>query len=295
MHSSAFVRSALITAGFFAALVAVVAVAAPAAQAAEPTREARAATLRDQGTAAFDAGNYAAAADLFLQAYESFPNGWLLYNAARAQHNAGELEEALDSYRLFIGSPESDAEYRERASEYIIEIEQEIHPPAPVQPEKPAVTAPKSPTSRAHLDDELGARGGDQGSPGQVGLSVTKHTALAPGRTKRVAGWTLTALGAGLGVAAALLHLDAKKTRADIRADTGGGVVDASVLTQREALDGAAQADRREVWSAVALGVGAVSVVTGVVLIIRGKAPRATQVGVSPLPGGAVAGLRGTF
>jgi tetratricopeptide (TPR) repeat protein len=293
MHSSAYLRSALITAAIVALFASL---AAPAARAAEPTREARAATLRDQATAAFDAGKYAEAARLFLEAYESFPNGWLLYNAARAQHNAGELQAALDSYRLFIGSPESDAEYRERASQYIIEIEQVLHPPQPPDVEKPAVTGPKTPITGPRVGGGTGTGQGSVGGAGQTQLTVTAKTASSAGRTKRVAGWAMTVLGAGLGVTAALLHFDATKTRNDIRSDTGGGgVVDASVLTQREALDAAARADRREMWSAVTLGAGAAALVTGVVLIIRGKEPRSTQVGVTPLPGGAVAGLRGSF
>lgn len=285
MHSSAQVRSALIAAGLVAA---VAMMAGPAAQAAEPTPEASAIALRDQATAAFDAGRYSEAARLFLEAYVSFPNGWLLYNAARAQHNGGDLKGALDSYRLFIGSPESDAEYRGRASQYIIEIEQELHPPAPEVPDKPAVVGPKTP---AGLYPDSGV-----GDATQVKVSATKPAVSPPGRAKRVAGWTLTAMGAGLAVTAAALHLAANTTRDDIRSDTGGGgVVDASVLTQREALDAAARADRRELWSGITLGVGVAAVVTGVVLIIRGKPARSPQVGVSPLPGGAVAGLRGSF
>ncbi|MEZ4267660.1 MAG: hypothetical protein R3F39_14875 [Myxococcota bacterium] len=288
MHASVSIRSALVIAGVLALSVAL---PAPSARAAEPTAEARAATLRDQGTAAFDAGKFAEAATLFLQAYESFPNGWLLYNAARAQHNAGALQEAVDSYRLFIGSPESDAEYRERASQYIIEIEQELHPPKPVEGEKPAVVGPKTPASDLRVK-------GDGANPDGTHLEVTvkQHTVRSPARTKRVAGWALTVLGAGLGVTSAILHFDAKKTRDDIRADTGGGeVVDASVLTQRDALDAAATADRRDTWSAVTLGVAAGALVTGVVLIIRGRESKSAEVGLTPVRGGAMAGLRGSF
>jgi tetratricopeptide (TPR) repeat protein len=289
MCSALGVRRAVVSIGLVVAGLA----AAPAARAVTP--EAEAAGLRDEGNAAFEAGHYTQATELFLKAYQVFPNGWLLYNAARAQHKAGALQDAIDSYRLFISSPESDAEYRERASQYIIEIQQTLSPPQP-EPDPPPISTPGTGQPQRDLRVKPSADKPVTHS-GASDLEVTVSRTPPPDRkVQRVAGWTMAVLGAGLGATSLLLHLDARSTRDDIRASTGGGgVVDASVLTQRAAMAAAREADRRETWSAVSLGLGGAALITGVVLIIRGKDRGPAQAEVAPVPGGAVAGLRGSF
>ncbi|MCB9726917.1 MAG: hypothetical protein H6744_06395 [Deltaproteobacteria bacterium] len=272
--------------------------ACPLAAAEPPAAEARAAALRDRGKAEYEAGNYREATRLFLEAYENFPNGWLLYNAARAQHKGGALEDAVASYRRFILSEDANQEYRDRAARYIAAIELKLHPPAPepVEPESPPHSEPPL-VEEPDEPDDLGtgaAAGGVTSAPLGAGLAATRQT--GGGRSQRVAGWALGGLGVGLGVAGLLLHLDAAGTRSDVRdATNGAGVVSRDVLTQRQAADAASQADRRDTWAAVALGVGAGALVTGVVLLVRGHKVERTQVGLTPVRGGAVAGLRGSF
>ncbi len=86
--------------------------AGPAATAADP--EALASQRFQEGTSAFDAGDFVAAARLFLEAYAARPHHASLWNAARAERRAGELARAANLYRRYlreapIGTPDRDA------------------------------------------------------------------------------------------------------------------------------------------------------------------------------------------
>ncbi len=72
---------------------------------------------------AFETGDYARAADLYLNAWRTDANSAFLYGAARSQHLAGRTEQAKDSYQQFLTAANADPERQKRAREYLAEIE----------------------------------------------------------------------------------------------------------------------------------------------------------------------------
>ncbi|MBM4346441.1 MAG: hypothetical protein FJ100_23945 [Deltaproteobacteria bacterium] len=81
--------------------------AAPAAEAANPRVVAALVAAAEKE---FDAGNFARAADLFLEIWkQDKAQIVVLYNAARAAHLAGQVDRAEDLYREYLALPNADA------------------------------------------------------------------------------------------------------------------------------------------------------------------------------------------
>ncbi len=76
-----------------------------------------------QAGKAFEGGDYARAADLYLNAYRTDANSAFLYGAARSQHLAGRLDQANELYQQFLTAANADPERQKRAREYLAEIE----------------------------------------------------------------------------------------------------------------------------------------------------------------------------
>ena len=104
-----------LSAGVFLTLLAAEARAADG-PAAPPTTDARkdAARKFEEGTRAFDAGDFTRAAAAFEAAYQLAPHEDPLWNAARAWHKAGETAHAATLYARYLR--EAPANARDRAN-----------------------------------------------------------------------------------------------------------------------------------------------------------------------------------
>jgi hypothetical protein len=89
------------------------AAAAPAAPPPAPEETAR--QRFEEGTRAFDAGDFVAAARLFLEAYAAVPHHAALWNAARAERRAGELAPAANLYARYLREAPAGTPDRDRA------------------------------------------------------------------------------------------------------------------------------------------------------------------------------------
>ena len=76
-----------------------------------------------QAGKAFETGDYARAADLYLNAYRTDASAAYLYGAARSQHLAGRTDQATELYQQFLTAPNADAERQKRARDYLADIE----------------------------------------------------------------------------------------------------------------------------------------------------------------------------
>lgn len=92
---------------------------APSESAVEQPTSDEVRALTERASAAFDAGDFAAAVDAFEQAYARSPEPRFLYNIARIHEEAGEIEPAIDHYRRFMGQPGVELELRERAAQRV--------------------------------------------------------------------------------------------------------------------------------------------------------------------------------
>jgi tetratricopeptide (TPR) repeat protein len=78
------------------------------AHAAPPSDDGkRAVELFDQSAAAYDAGQFAKAAELLKEAYKLRPDPVLLYNLARAYEGMGALPDAVQAYSDFLAADPS--------------------------------------------------------------------------------------------------------------------------------------------------------------------------------------------
>jgi hypothetical protein len=105
-----------LSAGVFVTLLAAEAPAADGGGPPPPTSDARkdAARKFEEGTRAFDAGDFTRAAAAFEAAYQLAPHEDPLWNAARAWHKAGETAHAATLYARYLR--EAPANARDRAS-----------------------------------------------------------------------------------------------------------------------------------------------------------------------------------
>ena len=146
---------------------------AHAAPSSAPTTDT-VASLTAEAATAFDAGDFAAAADAFQRAYDLSPDPRVLYNLGRIHEEAGELALASSYYRKFIEQPGVELELRERASQRLevlarisSTLEPEPPPPRLIEAPPPAVT----PTDTG-VDVQKRGRGMRNGGIGLLGGAV---------------------------------------------------------------------------------------------------------------------------
>ncbi|MBI5481018.1 MAG: PEGA domain-containing protein [Deltaproteobacteria bacterium] len=112
------------------AMATIVGVGVPAGTsfAQEPdARVKEAKRLRDRGTEAFEAKEYAAALQYFEDAHRAFPTPILKYNIALALGKLGRLAEAIESYEAFLHeAKDADADARAFAAAEIPKLEKQV-------------------------------------------------------------------------------------------------------------------------------------------------------------------------
>ncbi len=261
-----------------ATLLAVPAASISSPAAAAPSGDTAAADARDlydQGRVAFDAGKFDKAAELFDAAYDQAKNPNLLYNAAVAYEEAGDLNtarERLQQYRAEAPSSEHESIDSElsRIENLIAIAEESTQDSPPVTPEPDASDTDSSSTDGAASlgDDEPNRRSG------RAGL-------IATGTLAGVAG--AVALGFGL---AALQRKNAVED--ECSALEGGG----KPLCTNKARD--LNDDRRTfaLVTDIGIGVAAASAVAFTVLLIRSRRNKnqTARTAVAPMLGRHEAG-----
>lgn len=201
--------------------------AAPTRPAPGETTAADAEQLAEQARAAFKAGNFERAAKLYMQAYARTPKPALVYNAARCYEDAKMRGEAVGLFRLYI-SLSQDADGIVEAQDRLARLDGKIVKPLKpeVAPRPAVVTAtalPDVPTPTASVPWQTWALAGGSAAALAGGVTLLLagrarvHDANVQGVTLGVESynnaydkansqwWTgagLTAMGAGLGVAA---------------------------------------------------------------------------------------------
>ncbi len=108
------------------ALLLVVAMCTPAAATAAPksAKEQMIATLNNAANKAFDAGDFARAADIYLDLWrQDSTQPLFLYNAARASHLGGQLDRAEDLYRQLLALPGLDQARLDKTRGYLVEVQ----------------------------------------------------------------------------------------------------------------------------------------------------------------------------
>lgn len=113
--------------GKFSRLAAVLAVLAIAGQGmAAPPKSAKdqmVATLNAAAQKAFDAGDFARAADIYLDLWrQDGAQPLYLYNAARASHLGGQLDRAEDLYKQLLALPGLDQARLDKSRGYLVEV-----------------------------------------------------------------------------------------------------------------------------------------------------------------------------
>ncbi len=107
-------------------LLLVAALCAPTAAAAAPksAKEQMIATLNNAANKAFDAGDFARAADIYLDLWrQDSTQPLFLYNAARASHLGGQLDRAEDLYRQLLALPGLDQARLDKTRGYLVEVQ----------------------------------------------------------------------------------------------------------------------------------------------------------------------------
>ena len=108
-------RSSARTAGRWLGLLLVLLCAAVSLPALAVDKSKVAEAMAVQAGKAFETGDYARAADLYLNAWRTDANSAFLYGAARSQHLAGRTDQAKDSYQQFLTAANADPERQKRA------------------------------------------------------------------------------------------------------------------------------------------------------------------------------------
>ncbi|MCA9617279.1 MAG: tetratricopeptide repeat protein [Myxococcales bacterium] len=99
------------------------------AQTPDELAEARAAFA--EGVTAYEAGDYDEAAERFARAHALTEDPDLAFNTARAYERAGERDEAVRYYRLYLRNSEASAWDRAELETFVTALESDEPPPAP--------------------------------------------------------------------------------------------------------------------------------------------------------------------
>lgn len=100
---------------------------------ADCTQDTGCLALKEQASEHSKRGDLVEALRLYKLAYEVRPDPRLLFNIARLLHKQGKSDEAVPYYQKFIDSPIQDEEQRQKAREYLEQIQAATATPAPKQ------------------------------------------------------------------------------------------------------------------------------------------------------------------
>jgi len=255
----------------FTVVHATAAVAQPAAPKKLTEKDkAEARALYDEGLRHYNVAEYADAVTAFKEAYLLSGDPKLLFNVAQSYRLSGDCEQALRFYKNFKReSPQADNLAEVDAD--ISKCEAALPPPvAAAPPERPAPAPPVAPPA------PFPAPAPDAVPLAPVGVSQAA-TAENPGHGKRVAGVTLAAVGLAAAGTGLVLGVSASAELRDLHARPGEW--------GPQEKDKEASAERRQTAGQILLGVGATSLVTGVVVYLLGNSERRPSSHLALAPG----------
>jgi tetratricopeptide (TPR) repeat protein len=249
--------------------------------------EARATKAFTDGKAAYDAGKYDDALELFLDAQSLYPSPVFHYNVGLCQEALGNLEQAVISYEAYLRSyknafnraPEDQVNTENKIERLNKQIEDEKaeadKPDEPVEPVESGIVAP------TNIQDEPPAKTGK------------------PGRGLIITGGVL--VGVGVGVAAiggAVFGAQAADVSGQLDDVYDGGNPERVTLEQARVLDEDGRAAELNQILLVSIG-GAVAIV-GVALLATGivkrnRSPRSATLVPTAGPSSAGFMVQGRF
>lgn len=223
------------------------------------------------GLSKYEAGEYRAAAELFLAAYKRVPDANLLYNAARCYERLGENRKAIVRYQQFIEAPESEEGGRARANAALQRLEQAEF-----------LALRKGPT--------------DHEQPTDMDESTSLHT-VSDSRTGLP--WYLLGVGTAAVGAGTWSLVSGLEGQRQVTADPA--FADHSrmhPLTRAESTRLIESGQRRVIWGTVGIGAGGVLMTTAIVwLLLDSASPplRAMHVSFDAGAGHGSAVVEGAF
>lgn len=120
-----------------------------------PSDAARAVQFNEEGSQLYAAGKYADALRAFQRAYALIPEPNLLFNIAGCLERLGQRTQAVEYYRWFLGTANTNPNGRQRAIAALSRLEAD--PPKPPPPPLPSPPPPPEPESQAWPLATLGA------------------------------------------------------------------------------------------------------------------------------------------
>jgi len=264
-----------------AAMVCLAPTSALAAKAKSPAKspeKVEAQARFEKGLKAYNLGNFPDAIVEFSKAYDLFPEPVFLFNIAQAHRQSGNSERALFFYRRYLASDpnaQNGAEVERRIHDLEAAVAVKKDPPAAT----PAALVPPPASPAPSLAPPQPAP-----SAAPQGLSETSSTASPPGRSLRLAGLSVAAVGVVGLVAGGYYASQVKSLR---NAAFSGPYNDGKLSSAKSA----------QTMEEVSFIVGGAALATGAVLYFLGyqAASGPAQVAIAPLPGTAGALVSGTF
>lgn len=289
----------------------------PRSAAATTADEERAAeAVVASAKARYLAGDFDAAARLYMEAYGKVQRPATLFNAARAYEQAGQWAEAKPLFELYLqvdrGDDADSVAGRADAERHLAAIRAKLALPRPpavapavAAPVPPPVAVPVVPRSPVIRDPPAV-------DPPRRLEEVRAPPALADGPSEsewgpqKVAGISLAVGGSALIVTSVVLAVVANARLADLDARLAADALTPRPnltlhpsVTQREMDEGLAAYNARQVTAGILGAVGGVCVVTGGILLWRDAAqerrPRGVAFGIAPQPSGAAWTVSGRF
>jgi hypothetical protein len=178
-----------------------------------------------------------------------------LWNAARAHHQAGHLEEARTRYSACLALDTFPADKRPPAAAYLAEVELALK-------------------QRDEAEKPGGGSAPSDAPPGGERTADVTAPAPPPAASEGPGWvpWLVVGTGVALAGVGVALHFVAEGDRDDLRAalrDPPAGYVDE--MTQIEAYDREAEANTLDTLGAVGIAVGGAAIATGVIWLIVGS------------------------
>jgi tetratricopeptide (TPR) repeat protein len=167
-----------------------------------------------QATAAYNLGHFDEAAEHYEEAYRLVPDPVLLFNIAQSYRLGGKPDKALNAYRAFLRTADTEASNREVAEKHIAEIKRHLEenkgsPAEPVTtppalPANPSLASPP-PLPPQGVSPPVGMAGSPpqnpalpQAGPTDLSTSAQSDSGAAPqevGRPFYKTWWFWTAVG----------------------------------------------------------------------------------------------------
>ena len=252
------------------ALCAAVMLGAASARGQVAVEPAAAPATFKEALAAYDAGRYAEASELFERAYRQTHVPSLLFNIAQASRLLGDCPRAVAYYRRFISEDPASPD-RPRAETWVAELGSCPAPAADAHAApgtSPATPEPAQPTASLRAPPPVSATPAAP-VPDRPGLTPSEPAPLPPPGRSRAPGYALLAGSAVLGAAAGLLGMQAMNDSAQINSlfHSGGFWDDAAAAIDR-------QGRSDQTWSIVLVSVAAAAAVAGLAYLLATRPGR---------------------